>query len=281
MKKSLAIILLFAAVATQAQVTPYLKITLDRKLMKGFCDLGQGSASPVDTVYLHSGLGTTSTSAVWEHVVGNWGQANGKGRMLNEGNGVFSLTVNIADYYTNLASPDSNQVGGEGIGPMPNGATPYNIGLVFREEGPCPVDPLTGDINCREGKDTLCRDIFVVDLPSGAPYVLDQAGGEFAPVTVQYVQGTNVNDMFNKLSASVYPNPFVRVAEIDFEMKESKDLTIEVSDIMGRTVTTLFNGKSVSGKNHITWDALNCEKGVYFINFVSGKERYSTRIVKN
>lgn len=280
MKKFTTLLLLIAAFSASAQVTPFLKVTLDRKLMRGFCDLGQGTASPVDTVYFHSGLGTTSTSAVWEHVVGHWGQADGLGRMLNEGNGIFTITFNITNYYTSLASPDSNQVGGEGIGPMPNGATPYNIGLVFREEGPCPVDG-QGNINCMEGKDTLCRDLFIIDLPSGAPYVLDQAGGNFDAVTVEYVQGSSVNDMFNTLTANAYPNPFVRVMELDFELKENRELRVDITDMLGRTVATLMDAKNVSGKNHLTWDAMNYDKGVYFVNFTSGKEKYSTRIVKN
>ena len=279
MKKSLTAFLLLIIIFASAQVTPYLKVTLDRKLMKGFCDLGQGTPSPVDTLYFHSGLGTTSTSAVWEHIVGHWGQPNSIGKMLNEGNGVFSITFNLVNYYTTLANPDSSQTGGIGIGPMPNGATPQNIGCVFREEGPCVTDGL-GHINCREGKDTLCRDIFIIDLPSGSPYVLDQAGGTFAPVTAMYVQGTSVNDLFNNLTASAYPNPFVRVMELDFEMKETKTLSVEVTDMLGNKIVSLLSKQNVTGKNHLTWDAQNVAGGVYFINFISGNEKHTLKIVK-
>ena len=68
--------------------------------------------------------------------------------------------------------------------------------------------------------------------------------------------------------------------ELDFEMKETKTLSVEVTDMLGNKIVSLLSKQNVTGKNHLTWDAQNVAGGVYFINFISGNEKHTLKIVK-
>lgn len=278
--KKLNVILALSVItlALPAQVTNYLQVTINKGQLEGFCNLGG-----TDTVYMHSGLGTTDATSVWEHVVGHWGQADGIGKMTKIADSTYQICINIRDYYTNLASADSLH-GGEGTGPMPNGATPYNIGVVFRNEGPCPVTP-QGEINCIEGKDQNCKDIFILDLPSGNPLAYNQAGDPFPAVTARYVSGcaAAVRDISATLfgDIKVYPNPFCERLDFEFNMvPDVRKVSVELFDAMGAKVAD-FSERVRGGYNSFTWVPRQLPTGAYVLKVSNGSATYSKRIIKN
>ncbi|MFN8309695.1 MAG: T9SS type A sorting domain-containing protein [Chitinophagales bacterium] len=282
MKKNILIVLLVLTCAAKAQVTPYLQITVDKGKLEGFCNLGGA-----DVVYMHSGLGTTDPDQVWQHIVGHWGLADGLGKMTRVVDSTYSICINVRDYYTNLASADSLH-GGEGIGPMPAGATPYNIGVVFRNEGPCPVGP-TGDINCIEGKDPNCKDIFIYDLPSGSPVVIKQDGDPFDAVEAHYVSGcaAAIHDISDALNGSVkvFPNPFEEKVGITLNVSPTAALVqLDVYDVVGNKVADLTS-KLKPGHNYITWNGkdnggVNLPSGTYVLKLTNGGNISTARLIK-
>ena len=67
-----------------------------------------------------------------------------------------------------------------------------------------------------------------------------------------------------------YPNPFNPKTEIAFSVKEAGQATVEVYNVAGRVVRTLFEGEVEAGKDYkLAWDGTNdfgekCASGVYF-----------------
>jgi hypothetical protein len=53
------------------------------------------------------------------------------------------------------------------------------------------------------------------------------------------------------------PNPFNPVTTIRFELPEATDITLEVIDVGGRLVTTLFRGGLAAGIHDIEWRGLD------------------------
>lgn len=69
-----------------------------------------------------------------------------------------------------------------------------------------------------------------------------------------------------KLEASVFPNPAKTRASIHFEQKSQGIASIEVFDITGKKMDTLyFDRNSSAGKHEVDWITENMERGIYFL----------------
>ncbi len=73
------------------------------------------------------------------------------------------------------------------------------------------------------------------------------------------------NDILNQN----YPNPFANSTNIDFEISETKQISLDVFDFSGNLVKTLVNTLYSQGKYTLTWDGTNTSNqrvasGMYF-----------------
>jgi len=84
---------------------------------------------------------------------------------------------------------------------------------------------------------------------------------------------SKINDFENKIESlvSVSPNPFSDQIEITFTGKESSIATFVLTDIYGREVYTVFDGRLKDGKNALTWQvgasSVKLTPGIYFLNW--------------
>lgn len=62
-----------------------------------------------------------------------------------------------------------------------------------------------------------------------------------------------------------YPNPFNPSTTINYRIPESSSVTLEIYDITGRKITTLYNGFKSSGTHSLTWNAHSNASGVYLV----------------
>lgn len=83
-------------------------------------------------------------------------------------------------------------------------------------------------------------------------------------------------DVFREGSLSVSglveinPNPFNPLTVIQFNMASEGRATLQVYDISGRMVETLFDGFLGSGPRSVTWNAKDRPSGIYFCRFMTG-----------
>lgn len=68
-----------------------------------------------------------------------------------------------------------------------------------------------------------------------------------------------------------YPNPFNPNTIIKFNIKDSRPVTLKIFDILGKEVSTLINGKLLSGIYEVSFDGSNFPSGVYFYTIRAGK----------
>jgi hypothetical protein len=66
-----------------------------------------------------------------------------------------------------------------------------------------------------------------------------------------------------------YPNPFNPSTTIDYSVPTASQVDVEVFDILGRKVATLFSGKIAAGNHQVVWNGTNdtgqfVSNGVYF-----------------
>ncbi|MDR9415071.1 MAG: phosphodiester glycosidase family protein [Gracilimonas sp.] len=74
---------------------------------------------------------------------------------------------------------------------------------------------------------------------------------------------THLPDGFALLPS--YPNPFNPQTNIQYQLPKAGNIQLEIYDITGRLVTTLFDGKRAAGTFQHQWNAINESSGLYFI----------------
>ena len=64
----------------------------------------------------------------------------------------------------------------------------------------------------------------------------------------------------------LYPNPFNPVLNIDFEISQAGWVKVNIADITGSMVKTVYEGYEGVGKHHLNWDSDKLPSGTYFVN---------------
>lgn len=87
---------------------------------------------------------------------------------------------------------------------------------------------------------------------------------------------------YKSANLSVYPNPVTSNSIVSFQLKENEQLRISVSDLNGREMSVLFEGKLNAGEHQ--FNVLNnlgqkLENGLYFLNLKGEKTSTNRRFV--
>jgi len=291
MKKLFILLMMLVCIQAGIKAQTQIKVTLDtKKFINIDCSLGadcSGGPSSLTKVYMHSGLCTTGdiycktqiiplNSLVWEHVVGNWGtspQDDGIGEMITEGNGVYSKTFIVEDYFSgSWVSTDWNDTHTIQSTPMPSGSTPYTLGLVFRS----PDGLLTG-------RDNMCNDIFVTDINTTNPKVIqsfDLLPWPNSPVTIERTI-IGINEVKNINFFRVAPNPVKEDLYIEFYLNERATAKVTLTDYFGKKIATLLDENLKNGK-HVIKAHINdfgIASGIYYITVATNSNIKTEKIV--
>jgi hypothetical protein len=111
--------------------------------------------------------------------------------------------------------------------------------------------------------DSLGHNLIIPVLVNGQIIVGNPTGIEDdRPVPESFVLSQN------------YPNPFNQQTRISFRMASSGEVELEIFDLLGRRVTTVFSGWADEGETVIGWDG----RSAYGENVPSGVYYYRLRI---
>ena len=125
--------------------------------------------------------------------------------------------------------------------------------------------------------------LYVVDPRIDEPVV------QFYPTTIGVYsivaigEGTGVGVENDQAPAAfdlkpAYPNPFNPTTTISFNIEKASNVIVEVYNIGGQKVDTLFNGLANIGTHSLYWDASNMATGVYYINVTAGRKTKTTGV---
>ncbi|MEE8417658.1 MAG: T9SS type A sorting domain-containing protein, partial [candidate division Zixibacteria bacterium] len=76
-----------------------------------------------------------------------------------------------------------------------------------------------------------------------------------------------------------YPNPFNVSTSLEYNLPEASYLTIDIYNILGQRVETVFEGEKPAGNHVITWDASAFPSGVYFARLKTKRHPQTIRLV--
>jgi len=88
------------------------------------------------------------------------------------------------------------------------------------------------------------------------------------------------NIIQSDLSVSIYPNPFSKQTTIEFEVDKENEVSIFVTDILGKSVGTVANkSKKQAGKHHLTFDGSNLPVGIYYCTIKAGDKIKTQKLI--
>ncbi len=124
----------------------------------------------------------------------------------------------------------------------------------------------------------VSKDNFVLASVSSQPGVTDPnftLATQFTRLDSSNAMTTGIADAQTKLPESPqllsnYPNPFNPETRVQFTVQKSGPVTVQVYDLNGRWVTTLFQGTATAGANETVWNGLDARgrvapSGIYFL----------------
>lgn len=83
---------------------------------------------------------------------------------------------------------------------------------------------------------------------------------------------TGIDNVSNKNDFQVFPNPIYQEFKTEFELAANTNISIDIYDIQGKIVKTLYTGLANAGKNQFTFNKSNLETGTYFITITSNNQ---------
>ncbi len=109
------------------------------------------------------------------------------------------------------------------------------------------------------------------------------SGTKTQSVTVSSTKTLNINEIGDVEGDEVlwlYPNPVINIANIDVNVvNQESDVEVNVINVNGQIVETLYKGKLNSGKHSYQWDTNKFTSGIYFIKISIDNEVYQKQLV--
>jgi len=102
---------------------------------------------------------------------------------------------------------------------------------------------------------------------------------DMATTELAYGMVVDIEEKSISEDITIYPNPVLQIANLEFSLSDHTFMEISVIDILGKNVKTLHEGTLRSGHHHIQIDATGLAKGMYFVKFRSENEVVTRKIM--
>ena len=208
-------------------------------------------------------LGATSNGLT----MANWNPTDTGSAMTNMGNNVWSKSITFP----------ATAVGQNLFFKFVNGNWGTNEGTAdtsISADG-CGVNDGTGNIN---------RRVTIVPVPLTVKYCWDkcfQCDGS-SPIIISSTR--SLTQSIKPLS--VYPNPFNGEMNISYENARSSKVSVEIVNLLGQSVKSLYNGQQAAGQHELVWDAtansgVKVPFGTYFVRQVVDGKTSVKKVIYN
>lgn len=132
---------------------------------------------------------------------------------------------------------------------------------------------------CCVYRDSLCvgGGFWTIDGDS-MNYISKWIGGTSVDTCGNMSVGINETDL-NSQSLNIFPNPATNQITIEFELAETKNVCLEIKNVLGQTIKIISNSFT-TGNNKIDIDVSEFSSGLYFIQLQSKNKIISKKMIK-
>ncbi len=208
-------------------------------------------------------LGATSNGLT----MANWNPTDTGSAMTDMGNNVWSKSITFP----------ATAVGQNLFFKFVNGNWGMNEGTAdtaIAADG-CGVNDGSGNIN---------RLVPIAPLPLTVKFCWDkcfQCDGSSPIIT------SSIRSLTQSIkSLSVYPNPFNGEMNISYENTRSSKVSVEIVNLLGQSIKSLYNGQQTAGQHELVWDATSTSGakvpfGTYFVRQVVDGKTSVKKVIYN
>lgn len=90
---------------------------------------------------------------------------------------------------------------------------------------------------------------------------------------------TDINEI-TSIEISLFPNPFQTNATLEFNLSETKNISVSIIDLTGRAVINFPTKEYQQGRNSMSIDCSNLPGGIYFCQLNSAEKTQTIKMVK-
>jgi PKD repeat protein len=97
-------------------------------------------------------------------------------------------------------------------------------------------------------------------------------------------QNTGLNELTAQdIALNIYPNPFSTTAVVAYSLPRTDNVSVEVFDLVGKKITTLFEGKQAEGAQQVSFDRTQygLSTGMYFVKINIGNSGITQKVLVN
>jgi parallel beta-helix repeat protein len=231
-----------------------------------------------NTAISHGGVDCRAGASVFDHVTVS---GNDPGGMFFDTNGYARIENSIvafnSDYGVRVQGNSFEQTT-IAIGYSDINDAVQLIGYAYVDwlEGNIDTDPLfvdhdNGDFHLQAG--SPCIDAGDPNYPYDPDGTITDMGAFYFDQTTGISDGERLPITFTLHQN--YPNPFNASTKIGYTLPEGSLIIIDIYNILGQQVCTLFEGHQGAGTHSIFWQPQNLSSGLYFARLKTGKQSSS------
>jgi hypothetical protein len=118
---------------------------------------------------------------------------------------------------------------------------------------------------------------FLYDTPTDTWFY--QTGTPY--VRLNFDPSVGMEEMEGTVSkATVYPNPSVGTTTVDYSLVNAADVTIQLTDVSGKVITSWNEGTQEAGDHSLSFDAASFNSGIYYVTIASEGSVVTKKFVK-
>ena len=112
-------------------------------------------------------------------------------------------------------------------------------------------------------------------LAGGTPFRLVKTG----PDPVSAPSESFISHPSSFILYPAYPNPFNSTTTIEYALSFPAEVSLNIYNLSGRRVETLFNGRQQAGVHSVTFNAGNLPSGLYFVRLEDSGQAFTKKVM--
>jgi hypothetical protein len=111
--------------------------------------------------------------------------------------------------------------------------------------------------------------VLLINNNQSPSHIMNSAGGA-VPLGIQDHAALN--------GVSVYPNPANASANLELNLLNSDNVTVEMFDMTGKLISSENKGELAAGQHIMSLNTANLSNGMYFVKITAGTSVVTTKV---